>query len=403
MKKAFIVAIREVRTYLQDKGDLAFSLLLPIAIFAVIYGAFGGHTQFNGTAYLVNEDAGTGSFPGNAVPGYATRLIDRLDRIEGLEVKLISREEAERGLLHANFLLVTYIPPDFTTRLSSGQTVMVTFRQRGNGGTAGQIVASMIRGEVEKLNREFQVARGVTSLLSEKTIPQAKIDITVQKFLAREQDSPLVGITETTVGSNPNPVNRFLPGILAMFVLFAVSLSAQVIVEERKKGTLERLLTTRLTRGELFAGKFLSGVFRGFVQTLILLILAYLVFRIFTPLSFLQVLVVALVFSAAASSLGLVIAVISRTADQAVWISVVFTNVSVILGGTFFPLPENGIWSILGRISISTYVNNALAGLISEGQSLASRGLEIGVLAAVTVTALIIGRLLFRPVPGGGR
>ena len=44
MNRAFIVAIREVRTYLQDKGDLAFSLLLPIILFALMYGAFGGDT-----------------------------------------------------------------------------------------------------------------------------------------------------------------------------------------------------------------------------------------------------------------------------------------------------------------------------------------------------------------------
>ena len=51
MKRALIVALREVRSYLQDKADLAFSLLLPIVTFALIYGAFGGTGLFHGTAY----------------------------------------------------------------------------------------------------------------------------------------------------------------------------------------------------------------------------------------------------------------------------------------------------------------------------------------------------------------
>jgi hypothetical protein len=46
MKRALIIALREVKTYLQDKGDLAFSLLLPVATFALIYGAFGGQGLF---------------------------------------------------------------------------------------------------------------------------------------------------------------------------------------------------------------------------------------------------------------------------------------------------------------------------------------------------------------------
>lgn len=393
MKRAIIVALREVRTYLQDKGDLAFSLLLPIAIFAVIYGAFGGQTQFNGTAYIVNQDTGT----------YSKDLLDRLDKINGLSVSLITPEKASSELSNSSLLLVTYIPPDFSANLTAGQPVGITIKQRGNGGTDGQIVASLIGGEVERINRTFQVETGVENLLAGKSIPQAQIQTTVQKFLAKEDESPLVGVSETTIGSSPDPVNQFLPGIIGMFVLFAISLSSQVIVDERKKGTLERLLTTRLTKGELFAGKFLSGVSRGFVQTLILLILAYIVFQMFTPLSFLQVLVVALVFSAAASAVGLVIAAISRTSDQAVWISVVFTNVSVILGGTFFAIPKTGVFAVLSKLSVNTYVNNALVGLIGENQSLANESSNILVLAGVAVVALLVGRLLFRPVPGGGR
>jgi ABC-2 type transport system permease protein len=404
MKRALTVAFRELRSYLQDKGDLAFSLLLPIAIFAVMYGAFGGQTQFNGTAHIVNEDTGiSATQTGTSNTNYSADLLERLDKISGLEVNLLSRTEADRQLDNSNILLVIYIPADFSSRLASGQTVQLTIKQRGNAGTEGQIVASMVSGAVEQINREFQVQQRVVTLVVDKGIPENQIRITVQKFLEKEQSSPLVGVTETTVGSSPDPVNQFLPGILAMFVLFAISLGAQAIVEERRKGTLERLLTTRLTRSELFAGKFMSGLFRGFVQTLILLVLAEIVFQLFTPVTFLEVLVVAFVFAAAASALGLVITAISRTSDQAVWISVVFTNVSVILGGTWFTIPESGAYFILSKISVSTYVNNALKGLISEGKSLSTVSTEIYVLLGVTVAALIISRLLFRPVTGGGR
>ena len=89
-----------------------------------------------------------------------------------------------------------------------------------------------------------------------------------------------------------------------MFVLFAVNLTAQALVDERRKGTLERLLTTRLKTGELFFGKFLAFAARGFVQTTVLLLLAYAVFRIFTPLSFIESLLVALVFAAACSTIS---------------------------------------------------------------------------------------------------
>ncbi len=58
MKKVFFIALKEVISFLRDRGDLSFSLVLPVAIFALIYGAFGGSLEFNGTAYIVNEDPG---------------------------------------------------------------------------------------------------------------------------------------------------------------------------------------------------------------------------------------------------------------------------------------------------------------------------------------------------------
>jgi ABC-2 type transport system permease protein len=393
MTRAVIVALREVRSYLQDKADLAFSLLLPVAIFALMYGAFGGSGQFHGTASIVNEDQGV----------YADRLLDRLKTIDSLDVQLLTSAAAAGKLERSDLLLVTYIPAGFSSRIAAGQPVDLVFKQRGNGGTDGQIVASMVRGVAEQMNREFQVADRVQQMVSGTAIPAEEVEITVQRFVERERASPLVWVTETTEGSRPDPVNQFLPGVITMFVLFAISLSAQVIVDERKKGTLERLLTTRLTRGELFAGKFFSGLLRGFVQTLILLALSYAVFRLFTPLSFVQVVVVAFVFAAAASAIGLLIAAIARTPDQATWMSVVFTNASVILGGTFFTIPASGIFATLSKFSINKYVNEALVGLISDGKSLAGVGDDMAIIAAVAVAALVLSRFLFRPVTGGGR
>jgi ABC-2 type transport system permease protein len=387
MIRALIVTLHEVRTYLQDKGDLAFSLLLPIAVFALMYGAFGGQSLFHGTAHVVNEDQGG---------TYSALLLERLGELDNLDVELISRPEADAKLERSDLLMAIYIPKDFSDRLTSGEQAQLVFKLRGNGGQEGQIVASIIRGAAEEINQDLQVYRQVSSTLAGRNISQKSLEITVQKFLDREREHPIVGVREETVGSSPDPVNQFLPGIVTMFVLFAITLSARAIVEERKKGTLERLLTTRLSVWQLFIGKFLSGISRGFVQTLILLILALMVFQLFTPLSFVESLVITLIFAAAASALGLVIASIARSEDAATWIAVVFTMAMVMLGGTFIEIP-----GIIGRFSINTYAIDAFKTIIAQGGSLADTGFELGILAGVAVVGLSISRILFRVVPGG--
>jgi ABC-2 type transport system permease protein len=392
MNRAFILALKEVRSYLRDKADLAFSLLLPIVLFALMYGAFGGTSLFHGTAHIVNEDEGG---------EYSTIFLERLGEIDNLDIELYSAEDADKKLEDSDLLMVIYIPEDFSTNLEADKPAQLLFKQRGNGGDEGQIVASLVRGVAEQMNQEFQVYSQVNSALAKYDIPQERIDITVEKYLDEERTNPVVGVYEETVGATTDPVNLFLPGVVTMFVLFAITISARAIVEERRKGTLERLLTTRLTVGQLFAGKFMSNIARGFVQTFILLALAYIVFQLFTPLTFIECLVIAFIFAAAASALGMVIAAIARSEDAAIWIGVFFTMVMVMLGGTFFEITPGSVFYTLSKFSINTYANDAFRTLIAEGGSLADLGLELGVLVGVAVVGMGLSRIFFKVMPGG--
>jgi ABC-2 type transport system permease protein len=392
MKRAFIVALNEIRLYVQDKGDLLFSLFLPIIVFALMYFGFSGDTIFHGTASIVNEDTGG---------TYATELVRKLEQLDNVDIKVYTMDQAEERLDSSDLLMFLYIPKGFSDNLSAGKPARLIFRQRGNGGQEGQIVASLIDGIVGDINREIQVYSRVTEALEGTDASQSGIDTVIQQHLTQETEHPIVKVTETTVGSSPNLVNQFLPGVVNMFVLFAITISARAIVEERKKGTLERLLTTRLSVGQLFFGKFLASLSRGLIQTIILLVLAYAVFQIFTPLSFLECIVIAILFAGAAGALGLVIATIARSEDAATWIAVFFTMAMVMLGGSFFDIPEGSALYTISRFSIITYANEAFRTIIAEGGSISELGMQMGIMAGVMVVGLAISRFLFKIIPGG--
>jgi len=390
MKRAITIALNEVKLYLIDRGDLAFSLLLPVLTFALMYGAFGGQTLFKGTATIVNEDNGA----------YSQQLIQSLESIDGVTVDVVSAQEANTKLDRSDLLFVTFIPAGFSDTLSTGGKAQLTFKQRGNGGQDGQIIASMIRGITEQIDQSFEAASAVKSNLAGRGLDDNQIIATVQTLISQQRQDPAYGIKEETTGGSTDFVNQFLPGIITMYVLFSLSLIARTIVEERKRGTLERLLTTRLSTGELFFGKFLSIVARGFVQTLILLVLSYAVFRLFTPLSFVYALVVSIIFSASAAGLGLIIASISRTEEAANWTAIVITMFMAMLGGTFFTLEPGSVLAKIGTFSLNTYANDALKTVITEAGSLADAWQPLAVLAAVAAVGLVISRLIFKAVPG---
>jgi ABC-2 type transport system permease protein len=392
MKKVWFIALKEIRDFFQDKGDLAFSLVLPIVIFGLMYGAFGNALQFNGTTYVVNQDPG-GRF--------SQQLIDQLKMYKGLTVKTISSEEATSRLERSNIQMAVFIPPDFSKNLEAGQPVQILFKQRGNGGTEGQIAASLIGGAAEKVSQAAFLQNQVKTALSGSGASSQQIETTLQTVTSQEAAQPAVQVVETTFGSKPDPVKQYLPGIMTMFVLFAVNLTAQALVDERRRGTLERLLATRLTAGELFTGKFLAYTARGFVQTLILMLLAYAVFGLFTPLTFMEAMLLALIYSAACSTLGIIIGSIARSQNQATWIAVFFTMLMVMLSGTFVAIAPGTTLSAFSKISLNTYANDGFRSIIIDKASLGAVIFEIMVLIGVAVVGLAISRLLFKVSQGG--
>jgi ABC-2 type transport system permease protein len=390
MKRALFITLNEVRLFLQDKGDLAVALLLPVVTFALIYGAFGGSTLFTATARVVDEDQGV----------YATQLIEKLDEVDGITIEMLTASEANDKLENSDITFALFIPAGFSDTIASGQKAEAFFKQRGNGGQDGQILASIIRGVAEQMNITFMVNSQVRKNLEETGIMEERIDVTVAELLNEEQTNPAIGVNEEVVGGSADIANQFLPGIVTMYVLFTLNLGVVAIVQERRKGTLERLLTTRLNTGELFFGKFIAALARGFVQTLILLALAYAVFQMFTPMTFISSIVIVLFFTAAAAGLSLIIASVVRTEDAANLIGIVFTMVLVMLGGTFFQAEEGSVFYMLERISINTYANEAMRKVIAEGGSLGDVGSALLIFVGVAVVSLIISRLLFQAVRG---
>ena len=134
--RALYIALNEVRLYLRDKGDLAFSLLLPIVTVALIYAAFGGETQFQVDAYVVDEDNGL----------YSNILIDQMEAWDGVDVELLTASEADAKLDDSDILLAIFIPENFSENLISSEPTRLLIKQRGNAGTEGQIVRSIIQG-----------------------------------------------------------------------------------------------------------------------------------------------------------------------------------------------------------------------------------------------------------------
>ena len=386
MLRPFYLALLEVKRFLADRGDVATSIALPIALFSLMLGVFGGGASFNGTAHVANLDNG-------AVSG---ELIERLSRVDGVSVKRYTGAELNDALDRSAVLSGFVIPAGFSANMESGAPSVITVRRRGSGGDEGQIIGSILQGIAQDMAAEYELRNAIAALVS-GTVPSDGITATAQALAAEARETPPVSVvTESLAEDEADILDRLLPGVVVMFLLFSVTIGAQTLIEDRRIGTLERLVTTRLSLEQLFIGKFLAGLSRGMLQVMVLMGLAFLVFRIAGPLVFLQSMVLAIVVAASASALGLTIATLARSQEQATWSSVFFTMFMTIFGGTFFPVPDAGVLGILSRFTLNKYAINAFEGILNGTSTLADQWFEIALLGGVTLVGLVIARTQFR-------
>lgn len=390
LARAALLTILELRRMLVNRGELAFGLALPIVLFALMYGAFGQDVVFRGTAHVVDLDGGES----------ARAFIERLDALPEISVRERELADAQRALDRSAILLAIVIPAGFSDSLQRGETATLRFVQHGNGGEEGQVVAALAQAIAEGLAREAGIFSRLETALGEQAAAPEQMAATVAELRA---EAPAVGVSVRAVGEGGNAfIFRMVAGLLVMFVMFSVTLSAQYLVEERQLGTLERLLTTRLSARSLFLGKFLAGIARGGVQALLLLALAFAAFGLGGAPEFGAMLALSALLLAAVSAIGLVIGALAKTPDQASWAAAFLTTYMAIFGGNFIEISNEGVLGLISQFTLNRHVIDAMIAVLAAGERWWQQDGAIALMALTTLLALALARWCFRFADGGG-
>jgi ABC-2 type transport system permease protein len=141
-----------------------------------------------------------------------------------------------------------------------------------------------------------------------------------------------------------NPMVAFYAaGIGVMFLLFSAAGAGGALIEEAESGTLDRILSTRVTMGKLLAGKlvYLAGV--AAAQLTVMFLWGSIAFGLVMRGHWIGFLIMTASTALAASTFGLLLAAVSRSRMQLVALSNVGILVMSALGGSMFPrflMPE---------------------------------------------------------------
>ena len=209
------------------------------------------------------------------------------------------------------------------------------------------------------------------------------IEVEVQDLLGAGKRHPMVAF--------------YAAGLGVMFLLFTAAGAGGALIEERESGTLDRLLSTRISMTRLLAGKLAYLTTLGLAQLVVMFVWGWALFGLELPGHVVGFLVISVPTALACSAFGLVLAAMCRTRKQLVAMSnLVILSISA-LGGSMFPrflMP-----AFIQKLSLVAFNAWALEGFLKvfwREEPLAALWPEVLVLLLWTVALFALARRLAR-------
>jgi ABC-2 type transport system permease protein len=207
---------------------------------------------------------------------------------------------------------------------------------------------------------------------------------------------------EPRVWFNPSlrAINYMVPGIVCVLLMeMMVPLTAFSLVRERERGTIEQLMVTPLRAGEVLIGKTIPYVVIGIMDACVILAAGTLWFGVPLPGNLLSLFLSTLLFIVVSLSLGILVATLVGTQQQAA-LSAQFVLVpNILLSGFMFPIESMPIgmqW--LTTVLPMRYFLVIIRGIMMKGLSLFDLWEQVIPLAALGVLIFSISWLRFRRV-----
>lgn len=358
-QRLYSVARKEFIHILRDPATLFFALFIPVLeLFMLGYAI---DTNVRDIRTVILDQANTRD---------SERLLRAFETSKDFKIvaRVYTDAELSRMIVAGQARVGIKIPEDFSRRLEARQTANVLVLVDGS--------ESSVAGEALNVSNALALRESLLRVLGDRALP---VEV-----------RPQILFNPTT-----RSANFFIPGLMVvMCQMMAIMLSANAIVREKEKGTLEQLFMTPVRSGELILGKLIPYLGLTFVEFCTILFLMTTVF--FVPIhgGVVTLLGITLPFVFSMLGLGLYISTRVDTREAAGQMAMGTMMPSIFLSGYVFPLDSmpTFFWYV-AQLFPTTWMIDAARGVILRGAGWSELWLHTTVLWAMAIgmCALAVG------------
>jgi len=300
---------------------------------------------------------------------------------------------------------VVILEPGFGERVRAGEQVAILFKNN-NDLAAPSLAEQKINAAITRFSGAIAVADLVVSTAAEEfgglevgspERAEAFDRVRAEVEAAWETRPVQVRASSTTgTGLPTNGFNQSGPGVATMFVLMFMLHLSTMLLTERETGTLARLYSLPVPRASVLGGILLGHYLYGLLQYGILIVVGSMM-GVEWGGNLPGLLLIVVIFTFTATSLGLALGTVVRTSAQAASVSTLLGLTLSPFGGAWWPLEiVPRFMNIIGHISPVAWAMDAFKELMWYNGGVVDILPMLAVLAGMGAALFALGVKLYR-------
>lgn len=424
MKTVLLLVLKDIRRFLNDRRGVILTFILPLVLIIIFGNIFSGgdDTRGRSSLILVNESNSIVAklFEEKLDSSKTLRSVKYYNPENGNDKIKFNEEAAKEWVRTGKISAAVIMPKDFFEDTSKALKFRFYYDPKN------EIESNIIQGGIEQ-TIFTSISKVIPVLLQRRITEHLGSDSTsrflngigniVGKYFGEKPENYLKNWTkvdsaslfsnskdtskennfmskivnfqsEQLVGkkiTNPG-LTRTVGGWSMMFLLFSLTGAASSIFEEKRDGTLKRLLCMPITRAQILLGKYIYSIMLGMIQLLVLFVFSWAFFNVDIFSNFLNLVIVIFSSAAAAVAFGMLITSFTKTFSQANSIATLLILVMSSVGGSWFPTSILPNWmQVLSKGTLTYWSVEAFLQVLWRQAGFSAIALNVFILLSIAI------------------
>ena len=323
---------KDLILFFNDHRSYILTFLIPIILITLFAFAYGGIEKYSG-----NPETFELPVADLDMTVLSAEFISIMDSVSGIEIISTDIEEANKLITAGKYAGALVLRKGFMDSLLVGNKLPVELiydrEQNFEAGMLQSIIINVLFSFSRTIDAQKLLYRGNLPGNPGPGLSGYMPDSTTN-------DSPVLKMTSIVGENNDRNLGliQAVAGTAILMLLFSVAGIGTSILEEKENGTINRLLFSPLSLKTILFSKMLFALFIAILQLTVMFLFSWVFLDLDITINPEALVLMILSTSFAVSSLGIFLAAIAKSRQQALSLSTLIILVMSAIGGSMIPL-----------------------------------------------------------------